>query len=127
MTANPNKGITDTRINQEREVRKVLGQLGISTANTPTDLYTVPANTSSVISSIVATNRSNMTHTFRVAIRRNGASLADSQYIRYDKDITRRNSEDIKLGITLSENDIITVEASTTDFSFSAFGVELVQ
>ena len=62
---------------------KVLGQSNPA-ATTATTLYTVPAGTQAVVSTIVIANLATASATFRIAVRPNGAALANSQYIAYD-------------------------------------------
>jgi hypothetical protein len=59
---------------------KVLGQSAPS-ATTATTLYTVPSVTEAVVSSIVIANRDASSATFRIAIRPDGATLANEHYI----------------------------------------------
>jgi glucose-6-phosphate dehydrogenase assembly protein OpcA len=105
-------------------VYKVLGQSAPG-ATTDTNLYTVPADTSAVISTIVVANRATSSATYRIAIRPNGATLANQHYIAYDVAVGAGDSTTLTLGITLAATDIITVRASTADLSFSAFGSEI--
>jgi hypothetical protein len=106
------------------ELYKVLGQAAPS-ATTNTDLYTVPADTYAVCSSIVACNRAGTAGTFRVAVRPLGASIANQHYIYYDADISANDTGVFNLGLSLSETDVVTVYASSADMSFNLFGVEL--
>jgi glucose-6-phosphate dehydrogenase assembly protein OpcA len=103
---------------------KVLGQSAPS-ATTATTLYTVPSSTQAVVSTIAVCNRGASSATFRVAIRPDGASLDTSHYIAYDSAVTANNSTFITIGVTLGDTDVITVYASTTDLTFSAFGSEI--
>lgn len=103
---------------------KVLGQSAPS-ATTATTLYTVPAATTAVVSSIVIANRDASSATYRIAIRPDGATLANSQYIAYDVTVGASDSTVLTLGITLGDTDIITVYASTANLTFSAFGSEI--
>jgi glucose-6-phosphate dehydrogenase assembly protein OpcA len=103
---------------------KVLGQSAPS-ATTATTLYTVPAATTAVVSSIVIANRDASSATYRIAIRPDGATLANSQYIAYDVTVGASDSTVLTLGITLDATDIITVYASTANLTFSAFGSEI--
>jgi glucose-6-phosphate dehydrogenase assembly protein OpcA len=105
-------------------VYKVLGQSAPS-ATTATTLYTVPASTSAVVSSIVIANRDSSNATYRIAIRPGGASLANQHYIAYDVTVGASDSTVLTLGITLATTDVITVYASTANLSFSAYGSEL--
>ena len=103
---------------------KVLGQSAPS-ATTNTDLYTVPAATSAVISTIVVANRSADVVTYRIAIRPAGATIANEHYIAYDVLVGGADSTTLTLGITLAATDVITVYASTANLSFSVFGSEI--
>lgn len=105
-------------------VYKVLGQSAPS-ATTATTLYTVPAATSAVISSIVIANRDTTAGTYRIAIRPGGAALANQHYIAYDVTVGASDSTVLTLGITLATTDVITVYASSANQSFSAYGSEL--
>jgi hypothetical protein len=102
---------------------KVLGQLAPS-ATTDTDLYTVPEDTQTTVSSIAACNRSGGALTFRVAVRPKGAAVENKNYIYYGKSVAANDTVFIIIGITLSDDDVISVYASSGDMSFSIFGVE---
>ena len=103
---------------------KVLGQSNPS-ATTATTLYTVPSSTSAVVSTIAVCNQGASAATFRIAIRPAGASLAAQHYIAYDSSVTANNTTFITIGATLATTDVITVYASNTSLSFSAFGTEI--
>jgi hypothetical protein len=105
-------------------VYKVLGQSAPS-ATTDTNLYTVPAATSAVVSTIVVANRSGATSTYRIAIRPAGATIADQHYIAYDVVVGGSDSTTLTLGITLAATDVITIYSSSTNLSFSVFGSEI--
>lgn len=102
---------------------KVLGQSAPS-ATTNTTLYTVPAATSTVASTLVVANRGVST-TFRVAIRPAGATLANEHYIVYDSFVNQYDSVFLTLGITLAATDVVTVYAGAATLSFSLFGSEI--
>jgi glucose-6-phosphate dehydrogenase assembly protein OpcA len=103
---------------------KVLGQSAPS-ATTATTLYTVPADTSAVVSTIVVANRSGSLATYRIAIRPAGESLASKHYIAYDVTVGAADSTTLTLGITLAETDVVTIYASTENLSFNLFGSEI--
>jgi glucose-6-phosphate dehydrogenase assembly protein OpcA len=105
-------------------VYKVLGQSAPS-ATTDTTLYTVPAATSAVTSTISIANRGSASATYRIAIRPAGASIATSHYIAYDSAITGNDGILLTIGITLATTDVVTVRASTADLTFSLFGSEI--
>ena len=103
---------------------KVLGQSAPS-ATTDTTLYTVPSATETVVSSIVVANRDSAAATFRIAIRPNGAALANQHYIAFDVTVGGSDSTIITIGATMDASDVITVRASTANLSFTAFGSEI--
>lgn len=103
---------------------KVLGQSAPG-ATTATTLYTVPSATEAVVSSVVIANRDASSATYRIAIRPNGASLANEHYIAYDVTVGASDSTVLTLGLTLDAADILEVYASTANLSFSAYGSEI--
>jgi hypothetical protein len=103
---------------------KVLGQVAPS-ATTATTLYTVPASTQTVVSTIAVSNQAGSAGSYRIAIRPAGETLAAKHYIAYDSAITANNSTMITIGVTLGATDVITVYASSASMSFNAFGSEI--
>jgi hypothetical protein len=103
---------------------KVLGQSAPS-ATTATTLYTVPAGTSTVASTITVCNRVATNDTFRIAIRPAGATLATSHYIAFDTVVPASDSITITAGLTLATTDVVTVYAGTANLTFSLFGAEI--
>jgi len=104
---------------------KVLGQ-SFPSATTNTTLYTVPASTQTVVSTIVVCNQSSSPTTYRIAIRPAGAALASQHYIAYDVAVGGSDSTSITLGITLATTDVVTVYAGAATVSFNLFGTEIV-
>jgi glucose-6-phosphate dehydrogenase assembly protein OpcA len=105
-------------------VYKTLGQSSPA-ATTNANLYTVPATTSTVISTITVCNQASTAGTFRIAVRPAGASIAAVHYLAYDTPIAANDTIALTLGITLATTDIVTVYASSATMSFSAFGSEI--
>lgn len=103
---------------------KVLGQSNPA-ATTLTTLYTVPSATETVVSTITVANISASAITYRIAIRPNGASIANSQYLVYDATLGANSTVAYTLGITLDATDVISVYASDTNGVFQAFGSEI--
>lgn len=103
---------------------KVLGQSAPS-ATTDTTLYTVPSATETIISTIVIANRAASAGTYRIAIRPNGTTLANSHYVAFDVAIAANDSTALTLGITIDASDVVTVRASSADMTFTAFGSEI--
>ena len=104
---------------------KVLGQSNPS-ATTATTLYTVPASTSTVVSTISICNQAGSAASYRIAVRPAGATLAAQHYLAYDIAIAANDTTALTLGITLATTDVVTVYASSATVSFSAFGSEIV-
>jgi hypothetical protein len=103
---------------------KVLGQSNPA-ATTATTLYTVPAATQTIVSTITVSNQTATAGTYRIAVRVAGATLAAAQYVAYDVSLPGNATDTLTLGVTLGATDVVTVYASTGDFSFNAFGSEL--
>lgn len=103
---------------------KVLGQVAPA-ATTATTAYTVPSATQTVVSTIAVCNRGGTSATYRIAIRPDGATLANEHYIAYDTAITANNSTMITIGVTINAADVVTVYSSNTSLSFSLFGSEI--
>lgn len=103
---------------------KVLGQVAPAAA-TMTDLYTAPAGTQVVVSSIIICNRAGADTTFRLAVSPGGASIEDWHYLYYDTHIPGSETLAAQIGVTLSAGDKLRVRAGTNFLSFSAFGIEV--
>ena len=103
---------------------KVLGQ-SEPAATTAATLYTVPAATSAVVSTISICNRATTAATFRISVRPGGAAQADQHYIAFDAPIAAKDSLFLTVGLTLAATDVITVYSSNADTAFNAYGSEL--
>jgi hypothetical protein len=102
---------------------KVLGQLNPA-GNTNTTLYSVPSDTSAVISTLNVCNYSTSSATFSIAIRPSGEALASKHYFSFNTSLAGNESLGITAGITLAATDVVTVSANTSNVSFSVFGSE---
>ena len=103
---------------------KVLGQSNPA-ATTNTDLYTVGAGKSAVVSTITVANQAASAATFRIAVRPAGAVVAAQHYIAYGSTVAANDTTALTLGITLAATDVVTVYASSATVSFNAFGSEI--
>lgn len=103
---------------------KVLGQSNPA-AVTATTLYTVPAATSVVVSTITVCNQTAVNGTYRIAVRPGGEALAAKHYIAYDGVIPALDTIAITIGVTLAATDVVTVYASAATLSFGLFGSEI--
>ena len=103
---------------------KILGQ-SAPAATTEVDLYTVPAATSAIVSSVTVCNRGSSSGTFRIYVSPAGAATANANYVVYDASLGAKEFVAFTLGISLATTDELRVYASSADFSFNAFGTEL--
>lgn len=103
---------------------KVLGQIAPS-ATTATAIYTVPSATEAVVSSIVVCERGGSAATFRLAVRPNGATLANQHYLVYDASLTANDTLIFTVGLTVDATDVLEAYASTGDVTFQAYGSEI--
>lgn len=105
------------------DAAKLLGQ-SAPAATTEIDLYTVPAVTSTVVSSIVVCNRSATATTFRIYVADAGAAAANLQYLYYDVAIPGNDTFIATIGATLETTDVLRVFAGSANLTFNAFGIE---
>lgn len=103
---------------------KPLGQSAPAAAALTT-LYTVPAVTEAVGSTIMVCNRSAIATSFRIAVRPLGAAIADRMYIWYDIPIPGNDTFAATVGFSLQATDIVSVYATLNTLSFSLFGQEI--
>ena len=106
---------------------KVLGQLDITSGPTLTDLYTVPAGTETVISTITICNRATSADTFRLALRTDGDAISDKHYLAYDVPVAANDTTTLTLGVAMQATDVLGVSGSGTasELSVNAFGAEV--
>lgn len=106
------------------ETLKVLAQSNPN-ATTLTSIYTVPASTSSTVSSIVVCNTTANVSTFRISVAKNGAADVLTQYIYYNQPIESYSSFIITIGITLAATDVIRVYSGNANITYNVFGIEV--
>jgi len=103
-------------------IAKVLGQ--VVTSGSASDLYTVPASTQTVVSTLTAANLTSIAGTFDVAVRVSGSTIENKHYIYKGVSLPANDTFAATFGITLATTDVITV-ASSVSCSFNLFGQEL--
>ena len=103
---------------------KVLAQSAPSAA-TATDVYTVPAATETVISTVIIANRAASAGTFRLSVRPNGGAQTNAMYCAYDVPVAANDSTTLTLGLTLDAADVLTLYCSSADMSVNVFGTEI--
>jgi hypothetical protein len=103
---------------------KVLGQ-AIPAFNSNVDLYTVPASTSAIISTVNVCNQTTSNVTFRLSIRPAGVTGTSKHFIVYDSPLPAQDTMAVSLGMTLGNTDVITAYTFQGNVSFAAFGTEI--
>jgi hypothetical protein len=104
---------------------KILGQAAPANTNN-TNLYTVPASTQSVTSTIAIANTTLLSATARIFVRAGGTNPVTGNAIVYDTAVPGNSVITLTLGITLSAGDILTVQSGTANaLTFHAFGNEI--
>lgn len=104
-------------------IQKVLGQLAPAAA-TLTPLYTVPALTSSVVSTLTASNSSSTPDVINVSVAVAGASDTAKQYIYSGILLPGNDTFAATLGLTLAATDVVRVYSQNGTTAFNLFGCE---
>lgn len=101
-------------------------QLGKATpaATTLTAVYTVPAATSAVLSSISVCNRSATATTFRLSHALAGAADATDQYFAYDASLAGNSTATFTSGIAMAATDILRAYVGAATVTIIAWGEE---
>jgi len=103
---------------------KILGQ-DAPIATTEVDLYTVPAATQTVASSVTITNRGSTVATFRVAVVQGGGVTGPRHYLYYELPLAGYDTFIATIGVTMDTNDVVRAYASSADLTFQLFGSEI--
>lgn len=104
---------------------KILGQVAPADTNAA-DLYTVPASTEVIISTIAVANVSSSDVTYTIYVREAGAAAADSNKLVGGATASANSTVTVSVGITLSATDVVSVQTGTADaITFHAFGTEV--
>ena len=104
---------------------KVLGQSAPAAA-TATSLYTVPAATQTIISTInVVNTHASTADVIRIAVRPDGTALANQHYVVYGLSLSAGATFTYTGGITIDATDVVTVYSTNGTSSFTAFGSEI--
>lgn len=93
-------------------------------ATTLTNLYSCPAGTNTVISTIVICNRSATATTFRLTHAINGNPDAPEHYFAYDTPIAGNSTVFFTFGACLQSPDILRIYAGAATLTFIAWGEE---
>ena len=103
---------------------KILGQTR-PTAETQSNIYTVPAGSSAVVSTVNICNQQASSDNFRIAVVPSGETLSAEHYISYNVIVPAYDSIALTIGITLSAGDQISAYSNSGNISFNIFGSEV--
>jgi len=103
---------------------KILAQ-SAPAANALTDIYTVPAVTSAVVSSVIVCNQSGVATTFRFALAIAGAADEPKQYLYYNLPLPANDTFIATVGVTLATTDVVRVFSPSGSTSWTLVGVEI--
>ena len=103
---------------------KVLGQIS-PTANTLSNVYTVPASNSAVISTITICNQTASNASYSIAVAPSGAADNVKHYLIRGGVVPAADSIGVTLGITVGATDQVRANASVANISFNVFGSEV--
>lgn len=108
-------------------IYKVLAQSAPG-SGTIANVYTVPAGTNTIISTLMVCNRSSGNASYNIAIQPGGAALANQHYIAFNSLVPANDSIALTVGMSLAATDNIAVQANTTgvnNLGFTIFGTEI--
>lgn len=105
------------------DTAKVLGQVA-PLATTLTAVYTVPALTQAVLSTVSVCNRGGTATTYRLSVAVAGAVDDVKQYVVYDAPLAANETKTHTLGLTLGAADVLRAFAGNGNVSVGAFGIE---
>lgn len=103
---------------------KILGQAN-PVANTLTTVYTVPAATQTVVSTVTVCNLANTATSFRLAVQPANAAIANKHYVNYDTALPANDTIALTLGITLGNTDVVSANCASGNVSINVFGSEI--
>lgn len=103
---------------------KILGQSQPGTA--VADLYTVPASTSAIVSTISASNVDGTACDISIFVVANGDSAGAANALVYQAELGANTMQAFTLGVTLGAADKLSVQSATgSAVTYQAFGSEL--
>lgn len=108
-------------------IYKVLAQSSPSSTSVA-NVYTVPAATNTIISTMMICNRATVNASYNIAIQPAAATLANQHYIAFNTLVPANDSIALTVGISLAATDLVSVQANTTgvnNLGFTLFGTEI--
>lgn len=105
------------------DVYKCLGQVNPA-ASTDTNLYTVPASTGAIVSSLVICNRDAVERYANVRVSHGAGTSSLVEFIAVYERIPPNGYKVITAGLAFTAADQINVSTDSANMNFSAYGVE---
>ena len=104
---------------------KVLGQSNPA-VQTYTTLYTVPASTQAVISTISICNANTSSNAnYSIAVRPAGETIVARHFLTSNNVVGALDTIMLTVGLTLGNTDVITVWTTSPNISFGLYGSEV--
>jgi len=103
---------------------KILGQAAL-TGTVPTDIYTVPSSTDTIVSTIVVANLGTVATSYSLGVSFQGTAIASKDYLAKDQEILGNESYTWTIGATLGPADKLRGYVTAGTVAFNAFGQEI--
>lgn len=98
---------------------------GSASTGTYSTLYTTPASTEAVISSLVITNQASSDVTVRIGLDDTAGTPDSSQWLVYDAVVAGNDTVALTLGVTMPAGKFIRISSSADTCNFTAFLSEI--
>ena len=98
---------------------------GTASTGTYATLYTTPASTEAVISSIVICNTASADATFRIGMDDTAGTPGASEWLVYDATVGANDTVVLTMGVSMAASKFIRVSSSANTVTFSAFVSEI--
>ena len=99
--------------------------VGTASTGTFATLYTTPASTEAVISTIAVTNQTGSAVTLRIGLMGTAGTPTSSEYLVYDAALAGNDTVALTLGVTMDAGKFIRVSSSAATCNFTAFLSEI--
>jgi hypothetical protein len=98
---------------------------GTSSVSTYATLYSTPAATEAVISTIAICNTASSSATYRIGLEEGDLTPGASKWIVYDATVAANDTVFLTVGMTLEPEKFIRISSSANTVTFSAFVSEI--
>lgn len=98
---------------------------GTASTGTYSTLYTTPASTEAIVSSLVITNQASSQVTVRIGLMASAGTPGASEWLVYDAVVAGNDTVALTLGITMSATRFLRISSSANTCNFTAFYSEV--